>query len=196
MITAERQLEELRAALDEAKSKQATARGDAELARKSLEELLNKHKKRWAELVGCTEENADPEAGAQSSELAGKAVRITELEHKLTQALENVRQADVVRSTLDEATKMNEALQAKLEETKAKNAALMAGKSSARSSSESSSSREKNSSSSGTPSDSKSDKLHREHRRLRKELAAAIASKDSAKAKLEVSQSDVALFVS
>ena len=52
------------------------------------------------------------------------AKKIIELEHKLNQALENVRQAETVRESLAEANRINETISAKLDEYQAKNAAL------------------------------------------------------------------------
>jgi len=115
-------------------------------------------------------------------------MRMIELEHKLKQALESVRQAETVKVSLNEANMMTEALQTKLEELKLKNATLVADKAAARASLDSSSS-----SAAAHPSphkykddsrsSSSSDRLQKEHRKMRKELLAAIGSKEQAKAK-------------
>ena len=63
-----------------------------------------------------------------------------QLQHKLSQALENVRKAESTRENLKVALSMNASLQSKLDEVKAKYAAVQASRSSSTSSSWSSSS--------------------------------------------------------
>jgi len=114
--------------------------------------------------------------------------RIIELEHKLKQALESVRQAETIRVSLNEANMMTEALQTKLEELKSKNATLVADKAAARASLDSSSSTAAHLSphkykDESRSSSSSSDRMQKEHRKMRKELAAAMASKEGAKSK-------------
>ncbi|CAB9500248.1 RING [Seminavis robusta] len=188
----EAELADVQERLKETRENWAKARGDANHALKTLDELHAKQEKRWAELtcVGDQADNNSDEINIPLNvESVDQARKIIELDHKLKQALENVRQADSVRQNLKEALAMNSALQGKLDEIKGKYAALQAGRSNSssnKSSSEStnhSSSREK--SSERSESSSKSEKLHRENRRMRKEIAALSASKDSAKAKLE-----------
>eukprot|EP00541_Cyclophora_tenuis_P014908 CAMPEP_0116577744 /NCGR_PEP_ID=MMETSP0397-20121206/21315_1 /TAXON_ID=216820 /ORGANISM="Cyclophora tenuis, Strain ECT3854" /LENGTH=361 /DNA_ID=CAMNT_0004107045 /DNA_START=7 /DNA_END=1093 /DNA_ORIENTATION=+ len=108
-----------------------------------------------------------------ASSLIEKAKKVTEVENKLRQAMETVRQADVIDQ--------------KLEETRARNSALVASRgSSSRSHEGGAPPKEKNSQAiSQHLADNKAEKLHREHRRMRKEIAAAIASRESTKAKLE-----------
>jgi E3 ubiquitin-protein ligase BRE1 len=198
----EKELAEAREKLKETRENWAKARGDADMTMKNLDDLQSKHKRRWAELTG---EGLDPSEAPDDMEIPidikplEQAQRIIELDHKLKQALENVRQADAVRQNLKEALSMNNSLQSKLDEIKGKYAALQAGRanssSGGKSSSEttnhgsgsSSNQREKSSSSEKeSGSSSKSEKMHREFRRMRKELAALAASKEAAKSKLEV----------
>jgi hypothetical protein len=87
---------------------------------------------------------------------------------------------------------MNETLQQKLEEIKTKNALLMAGRTASRSTSESAlsvASKEKSSAlSSSTPlSAEKVERLQKEYKKMKKELTSAVASKEGAKAKQDVS---------
>merc|ERR1712161_159249 len=119
--------------------------------------------------------------------------------------------AETSRKTLDEAILMNNSLQAKVEEFKSKYNALQAEKIARASNSGSGSNSNHNSSTTATSSsaavgsstpkakslsssasthstekvDRSIDKLHRDYKRARKELAATTASKDAAKAKLE-----------
>lgn len=212
LASAERQLQELREQMKHVKEQWAKAKGDAELAMKSLHEIQIKHKKRWRELTKGGESSFSNESKSQDGDASSapassdsdgmgdqrivkQAQHTVELEHKLKQALENVRQAETVRISLAEAVKMNEGLQAKLEELKIKNAALMAGKSASRanasdytapSSSSLSTPGSKERSSSHGSSSASTEKLQKEHRRMRKELAAALTSKEGAKAKQEV----------
>eukprot|EP00536_Pseudo-nitzschia_multiseries_P013078 jgi/Psemu1/261164/estExt_Genewise1Plus.C_5360008 len=203
-----RSLKELSERSNVAQKEWSAALADAELSKKTMEDMQANFTKRWAEL---TEEkpNADETAeGDGESAWIRNAKDIITLQHKLTQALENVRQAETSRKTLDEAVTMNNSLQSKVDEFKAKYNALQAEKAARSSNSGSGSTQHSNSnstpskessasksksSSSSTPMD-KSDrsieklqreKLQREYKRARKELAATTASKDAAKAKLE-----------
>jgi len=176
----------------------STAIADAELSKKVLEDMQTNFSKRWTEL---SEEKGSSALEGKSS-VIGRAKDITILQHKLTQALENVRQAETLRKTLNEAVLMNNSLQSKVDEFKAKYNALQVekaarssssggGSSSLQGISNSTPSKEGSSSSkskSSTPTDKADrsmDKLQRDYKRARKELAATIASKDAAKAKLE-----------
>jgi chromosome segregation ATPase len=191
----ESELADLQGRLKETRDHWAKARGDADIALKTLDDLQTKQKKRWAELTGVSDlaENLDAIDIPLSVEPVEQARKIIELDHKLKQALENVRQADAVRQNLKEALSMNNTLQGKLDEIKSKYTALQAGRSNSASNSKSSSADATNhapASSRDKPekaeSSSKAEKLHRENRRMRKEMAALSASKDAAKAKLEV----------
>jgi E3 ubiquitin-protein ligase BRE1 len=206
LVTAERQLAELKTRMNNILEKYATAKADTELATKCLEDHMEKFKKRWAELTGTDEDDLgelydddeqnndsdDKDKDAPLTDSVAQAKRIVELEHKLKQALESVRQADTVRVSLREAQLMNETLQQKLEEFKTKNAALMAGRTASRSTSESAlsvASKEKASSvsSSASLSAEKAERLQKEYKKMKKELASAVASKEGAKAKQDVS---------
>lgn len=184
LATAERRLEELTVKQRNVDDELASARGDADAAQKNSEDLVAKHKKRWAELVG--EDEVVDGRPAVSNALIARAKTTSDIENKLRQALESVRQADVIRSSLDEATLLNEMLHSKLEETRAKNSALVAGKAS-RSVEAGPTSKEKNSQPTTHQAESKYEKIHRENRRMRKDIAAAFASRDAARSKLEVS---------
>jgi len=181
------------------KKEWSNALADAELSKKVLEDMQSNFSKRWAELTEEKKESADVLEGANESSGIGRAKEIIILQHKLTQALENVRQAETLRKTLNEAVLMNSSLQSKVDEFKSKYNALQAEKAARSSSSqqggnistpskEGSSASKSKSSSASTPTDKADrsvDKLQRDYKRARKELAATIASKDAAKAKLE-----------
>ena len=188
---------------------------DAEFSKKALEDMQTNFTKRWAELTDeKTQMDASHEKCNNSAAGIVKVENIITLQHKLTQALENVRQAETSRKTLDEAILMNNSLQAKVEEYKSKYNALQAEKVARANSSGSGSNSNQNSSNTSAASssaagglatpkskssssssitahssekgDSRSiDKLHRDYKRARKEIAAVTASKDAAKAKLE-----------
>ena len=194
----EQELADLKEKLKETRENWAKARGDSEAALKALDDLQSKQKKRWAELTGVGDqlENTDEVDLPIHIDSVEQAKKIIELDHKLKQALENVRQADAVRQNLKEALAMNSALQGKLDEVKGKYAALQAGRSNSSGNAKSSADGTNHSSSSdkgrersekSESGSSKSDKLHRDHRRMRKELAAMAQSKEAAKSKLEVS---------
>ena len=122
------------------------------------------------------------------------AKKTAELEAKLQQALESVSRMDSVRATLNDALKMNEQLQSKLEDLKSKNAKMVAEKAAARASNKEADPLKspellrKPSSGSGDPT---IEKLQRDYRRARKEVSAAVLSKDQAKLKQEVRSNDV-----
>ncbi len=191
-----RKLEELERKSITLEKEWSTALADAELSKKALEDMQTNFSKRWAELSKGKGETSEGDGDA--SEI-GKAKEIIILQHKLTQALGNVSQAETMRKTLEEAVLMNASLQSKVDEFKSKYNSLQAEKA-ARSASGSNSQQasatttpskdtsKSKSSSSLTPTektDRSMDKLVRDYKRARKEVAAAIASKDAAKAKLE-----------
>ena len=222
LATAERRIVDLKVELDDTRKEWAQSKGDLKLLHKTMEGMEKKHEHRLKELVtvgtvttndrnaeikdmacekksGCngsndsaTEAKFNGKGERGSSQYLSDAMQIIELEHRLKQALESVRQAETVRISLNEANMMTECLQSKLEELKVKNATLVADKAAARQSLETSSA---SSISHTSPhkykddrvnSSSSVERLHREHRKMRKELAAAVASKDSAKAKQDV----------
>lgn len=200
LATSDRKILEFEEGLGKIREECSQALGNAELARTALEDLQSKHSKKWAEL---SQEAEEEELAVTSTKSQGE--QIVTLQHKLTQALENVRQAETTRRTLTEAVTMNESLLAKLDEIKTKYGALQAGRSSSSSNNNTGSSTnhvstssssgglstpKPKSSSSSTPAPSaekgeKMERLHREYRKVRKELAAVTASKEAAKSKLE-----------
>lgn len=199
-----RKLKELDSKSSIVKKEWSEALADAELSKKALEDMQTNFLRRWTELTEEKGESTDRPKGEGESPGVGRAKEIILLQHKLTQALENVRQAETVRKTLDEAVSMNSSLQSKVDEFKSKYNALQAEKAARSSSSQGGNSSQSNNnstpskegssvsksktSSSSTPTDKgerSMDKLQRDYKRARKELAATIASKDAAKAKLE-----------
>lgn len=185
----------MRSKLNETTEKWAQALGNEKTALETIEELQTKHTKRWVEFTSAMQRDDSEETGEVTplDEQTTQAKRVTELQHQLNQALENVRQAESTRVNLSDALTMNESLQAKLDEVRSKYAAVQAGRgSSSRPPAPEvgdSTPREKDASDKdkGNISESRerAEKLHREHRRMRKELAAVTASKEAAKAKLE-----------
>eukprot|EP00577_Skeletonema_sp_RCC1716_P003604 CAMPEP_0113422156 /NCGR_PEP_ID=MMETSP0013_2-20120614/28308_1 /TAXON_ID=2843 ORGANISM="Skeletonema costatum, Strain 1716" /NCGR_SAMPLE_ID=MMETSP0013_2 /ASSEMBLY_ACC=CAM_ASM_000158 /LENGTH=970 /DNA_ID=CAMNT_0000309877 /DNA_START=150 /DNA_END=3062 /DNA_ORIENTATION=- /assembly_acc=CAM_ASM_000158 len=170
----------------------AAAKGDLDLAKKTLADMEGKHERRWVELIS---QYSQPESSSkgEAADLDGKdlftnAKKTAELEIKLHQALESVSRMDTVRATLNDALKMNEQLQSKLEDLKSKNAKMVAEKAAARASNKeadplkSPELLKKQSTGSGDPT---IEKLQRDYRRARKEVSAAVLSKDQAKLKQE-----------
>jgi E3 ubiquitin-protein ligase BRE1 len=215
LAASERKLEEIGERTYRIKTEWSKALADAELSRKTVEGLQAKHLKRWAELA---EENPDIGPAEDGAEVSGitRAEEIVKLQHKLIQALENVRQAESSRKSLDEAIAMNDSLQAKLEEIKAKYGALQSEKASrghgsaglneinntdggnnddddffgGTSTPKAKSTPAAAPSQSSEKSDRSTEKLHRDFKRARKELAAVTASKEAAKAKYERSEKE------
>jgi E3 ubiquitin-protein ligase BRE1 len=208
----ERKLQEIEEKSNRIKEEWSKALANAELAKQAMEDLQSKHLKRWAEVA---QENPEIGPAEKGGTMAGSSLaeEIVILQHKLTQALENVRQAASTRKALDEALIMNDSLQAKVDEFKTKYTALQAEKA-ARSGNTASSNQDDNpSGSNGTSEaitslkvkaldsasslshatekgDRSTEKIHRDYKRARKELAAATASKEAAKAKLERSEKE------
>ena len=194
-----RRLEELKNKSSTIEKEWSTALANAELSKTVMEDMQESFSMRWAELSVGKVGGSDGEGDSSG---VGQAKEIITLQHKLTQSLENVRQAETMRKTLDEAVLMNGSLQSKVDEFKSKYNALQAEKAARSSSSGGGSSSQQGgsnstpskdtskskSSSSSTPTDKadrSTDKLQRDYKRARKELVATIASKDAAKAKLE-----------
>jgi hypothetical protein len=181
----ERQLTDVKIKLENAKRKWAEAVGDAEFAARSVEEHILKHKKKWAEITGGDEaDSTETFLSALKGDDDNQAAIIAELEHKLNQALENVRRADVIRASLDEMTQLNSVLQARLDDCKTKTTTVLATTKLQSTKLEiSSGDQDVGTIKAETVS---MERLQKEHRRMRKDLAAAIQSKENAKAKLEV----------
>lgn len=191
--------------------KWASVKGDLDLAKKTLEELDEKHGRRWTELVSQFSDVDNGSAvdavanGNGTSDGFSSARKTAELESKLQQALESVSRMETLRTTLAEAYKMNEQLQSKLEDLRTKNAKMVAEKLVAREKtkeaesstpadtltlpSNGSSSKRKSidSAAASTSTDPTIEKLQKDYRKARKEFAAAVLSKDQAKLKQEVS---------
>lgn len=208
LLVSERKAQTSDEKLEKLRKEWSQALADTEEAQKAMEEMKSKHLKKWKDF--SEDRNDGAEMSDENAIWKNNAEENIRLQHKLKQAIENVRQAETTRKSLEEAVSMNQTLQAKLEEVKAKYLALQASRSSSGnasnsqsstsgSSSGASSTKQKHSSSfsSSNPSGEKNEssekhekdaKLHREFRKIRKELAAAIASKEAAKAKLSTSE--------
>jgi E3 ubiquitin-protein ligase BRE1 len=191
--TSERLTEEHKREAEKIRESWAAAKGDLDLAKKTLTDMEGKHERRWVELIS---QYSQPEftSKGEASDLDGKdlftnAKKTAELEIKLQQSLESVSRMDTVRATLNDALKMNEQLQSKLEDLKSKNAKMVAEKAAARASNKEADPLKapellkKQSTGAGDPT---IEKLQRDYRRARKEVSAAVLSKDQAKLKQEV----------
>ena len=208
VATSEIRVKEVEYSNEKIMEKWASVKGDLDLAKKTLEELDEKHGRRWTELVSQFSDADVVDAAANgngASDVFSTARRTAELESKLQQALESVSRMETLRSTLAEAYKMNEQLQSKLEDLRTKNAKMVAEKLVAREKtkeiesstpadaltppSNGSSSKRKSieSAVASTSTDPTIEKLQKDYRKARKEFAAAVLSKDLAKLKQEVS---------
>lgn len=195
----ERQIDELKDKEQRIRVEWGQAIATAEAARKEIEDLNVKHVKRWTDLVEeYPEMSTKGETQAEESENNPQAKEIVILQHKLTQALENVRQAEGTRKTLQEAVLLNNSLQAKVEDIKSKFAELQNSKSEDAGDDVvddlddllSTPKPKPQGSSVGAAGkvdkvDKSSEKLNRDYRRLQKQLTALTESREKAKAKLE-----------
>mmetsp|Transcript_29756 Transcript_29756/g.63097 ORF Transcript_29756/g.63097 Transcript_29756/m.63097 type:complete len:1002 (-) Transcript_29756:423-3428(-) len=200
--TSERRIKELESAHEKIMQKWAAVKGDLELAKKTLADMEEKHGRRWTELISQFSESDSAAAalkvessGTNNGDMFSNAKKTAELESKLQQAMEAVSRMETLRATLADAYKMNEQLQSKLEDLRIKNAKMVAEKVAAREKSKEAESADsltsphgtsKRSSSGGSSSgDPAVEKLQRDYRRARKEVSAAVLSKDQAKLKQE-----------
>jgi len=195
----ERQIDELKDKEQRIRAEWGQVLATAEAARKEIEDLNVKHVKRWTDLVEeYPEISAKGETQADDTENNAQAKEIVILQHKLTQALENVRQAEGTRKTLQEAVLLNNSLQAKVEDIKSKFAELQNSKSEDAGDDAVddlddllSTPKPKPQGSSVAAAgkvdklDKSSEKLNRDYRRLQKQLTALTESREKAKAKLE-----------
>jgi len=193
--TAERRVQELEEKYEKTRQRWAITKGDLDLAKKTIEDMEGKHERRWTELLSQFSESdmaTASDTNHTTTDMFGSAKKIAELESKLQQSIEAVNRVDTLKATLSESHKMNEALQSKLEDLRTKNAKMVAEKSAARAAqgsepliSPSASSSSFKRSSSGSAGDIPNDKLQQSYKRVRKELSAAVLSKDQAKLKQE-----------
>lgn len=201
----ERKIKELESTHEKIMQKWAAVKGDLELAKKTLTDMEEKHSRRWTELISqFSESDSAAPSGALNEGSSGatrgatvfsNAKKTAELENKLHQAMEAVSRMETLRATLADAYKMNEQLQSKLEDLRIKNAKMVAEKVAAREKSKEAESADslasphgssKRSSTGGSSSgDPSVEKLQRDYRRARKEVSAAVLSKDQAKLKQE-----------
>mmetsp|Transcript_23731 Transcript_23731/g.28979 ORF Transcript_23731/g.28979 Transcript_23731/m.28979 type:complete len:404 (+) Transcript_23731:559-1770(+) len=147
--------------------------------KKAMDEMQEKHEKRWTEL-------------GQSS--IDETIKVSkekiELEHKLQQALEAASHAESLSISLSESRKMNETLEHKVTELKAKYTAATSSKPRGESSHRSSSGSSSGDRSSSSRGETSYDRLKADFRKVRKELAAANLSKENYKGKLERSEKE------
>ena len=172
------------------------------MAKKTLADMEGKHERRWVELISqYSQPDSMPKgeaAALDGKDLFTNAKKTAELEIKLQQALESVSRMESVKATLNDALKMNEQLQSKLEDLKSKNAKMVAEKAAARASNKEADPMKspellkKPSTGSGDPT---IEKLQRDYRRARKEVSAAVLSKDQAKLKQEVRERTAPLLM-
>ena len=197
----EDRIKDLERIVSETREKWAQALGNEKAALASVEEQLQKFQKRWAEIAP----DGDSPQNPLEQKIEEQAKEISELQHKLNQALEMVRQRESARQSLAEALEMNEQLQRTVEElkeakedddAKAKDADPNAAQ-------------KRNSNGGGsrgfddTPSGNHTprDKDHggrdfeKLYRKARKELASVIASRDQARQRLECSEEERELLI-
>ncbi len=208
----ERRVKVLETAHDNIMRKLSAVKGDLELAKKTMADMEEKHGRRWIELISQFSKCDSATAAASlkegatksdgngcSADLFSTAKKIIEMESKLQQAMEALSRVETLRTSLADAYKMNEQLQSKLEDLRTKNAKMVAEKVATREktkeaetsatdplTSPTSSSKKLSTGGSSSNSDPAIEKLQRDYRRARKEVSAAVLSKDQAKLKQEV----------
>jgi len=187
----EREVQGFKKDLVSVKNRWGVTKGNLELARKTVNDLTEKHYRRLRELAGEPDTDADDELYDNTStiitngdkEHIQNAKKFIELEHKLKHALDNVRQAEAIRMSLAESNLMNEELQNKLEELRAKNSSLLATKAEART--KSADHKQSREAPTHRESSSSSISTQEKMRSMKKQLSAAMNSKDQAKGKQE-----------
>lgn len=207
----ERRVKVLETAHDNIMRKRSAVKGDLELAKKTMADMEEKHGRRWIELISQFSKSDSAAAAASlkegatksdgngySADLFSTARKIIEMESKVQQAMEAISRVETLRTSLADAYKMNEQLQSKLEDLRTKNAKMVAEKVATREktkeaetsatdpmTSPTSSSKKLSTGGSSSNSDPAIEKLQRDYRRARKEVSAAVLSKDQAKLKQE-----------
>lgn len=208
----ERRAKELETAHESIMEKWSAVKGDLELAKKTMADMEEKHGRRWMELISqfsgsdsataaatLKEGDTNADGSLNNADLFRTTKKTVEIESKLQQALEAVSRVETLRTSLADAYKMNEQLQSKLEDLRTKNAKMVAEKVATREKSKeaetsatepmtspTSSSKKLSTGGGSSASDSAIEKLQRDYRRARKEVSAAVLSKDQAKLKQEV----------
>ncbi|GKY99027.1 hypothetical protein MPSEU_000858400 [Mayamaea pseudoterrestris] len=214
--------------LQDVREKWAVALGNEQTIQQAMEEQQQKFAKKWEELSATfrdgdqqqqldesshssqqqipAENNGDVPAALLRAHSELQAQEIIHLRHRLTQAIENVRQAESSREDLINALALNESLHTKVDDLKSKLAAASENNGNNIAAESNSANLEESlplnmdggsnasiagnkdggvTASTGVPSAEKFEKLHREHRRMRKDMSAILASKEAAKSKLE-----------
>lgn len=177
LTNTEKEVKGLQNELQSVRDRWASSKGDLELAQKAIEDLEKKHNARLRELSGGEGiDNATGETINGDKTHIEQAKLVMELEHKLKHALDTVRQSESVRMSLADAHSMNDILQRQIGELKAKNEEFA--------SAEKEESNDLLEVSTGTTKDGaqSKDKLYR----MKKELTAALESKNEFKYKCEV----------
>mmetsp|Transcript_6260 Transcript_6260/g.10867 ORF Transcript_6260/g.10867 Transcript_6260/m.10867 type:complete len:1006 (+) Transcript_6260:325-3342(+) len=199
--TSERKVKELESAHGKIMEKWSAVKGHLELAKKTLADMEEKHGRRWTELISQFSESDSTaalkeESSGSNNDMFSNAKKTAELESKLQQTMEAVGRMETLRATLADAYKMNEQLQSKLEDLRTKNAKMVAEKVAAREKSKEAESAadsltsphgssRRTSAGASSNGDPAIEKLQRDYRRARKEVSAAVLSKDQAKLKQE-----------
>ena len=191
LAVSEKEKRKLENDLNSVQERWACTKGDLEQYRKTIDDLEEKHKRRLKELSGeaaavaVTSGEDGGADGAATNEELNHAKRAVLLEHKLKHALDNVRQAENMKSSLIDAITMKESLLRQINDLKARNAELESSQEVYRN--------ELLTSDSSTPADT-DDATNDKIKRLKKELGSALQSKDQAKRNLEVSSMYLLLF--
>ncbi len=178
LTSAERELKDLKKELEAVNQRWAQCKGDLDLSNKTIEDLKEKHNRRFIELTRGKDENDDATNGGVGNKgHIDQAKLVIELEHKLKHALDNVRQSESIRMSLTDAHAMNSMLQHQIGGIKVKCEELQEAAADRVDSLHSLKEIEKEGGMS-------KDKIYN---RIKKELSSALESKDEVKAKLEVS---------
>jgi hypothetical protein len=199
--------DQLKTELDRTLQQWSVTKGDLSTARKTIDDLLDKHNRRWKELVSldCSlfvPDNSKEEFSSSTdreTERLMTARTINELENKLQHALDAIRQTDSLRTSFADASSLNDIYQAKIEELKLKlsdqstghaadhptSAEIVPNETSLSKSLKNDLTAQSDTIISSNASEDKN------LRRMKKELSAALLSKDQAKAKYEVSKKSI-----
>jgi len=168
----QRDNKDLKNQLESVMERWKVTKSDLELFRNKIDELSETHCQRMKELSGESIDGIDNEDGDHQE--YAQSVKIVQLEHKLKHALDSVRQAEKMKSSLMDTSAMNETLQRQLNELMTKNTQLAVSNAATRETSSVSPSSLDISPNRST--DGKDDKLYR----LKREYSASMVSKERA----------------
>jgi len=125
LVSTEKELEGKRTVVEELKRKDQETRekwkrclGNEMETRRQLQDQASRFQKRWAEFTTLFDGECGDEEAVSKKLTVSQAEKIAELTHKLNQAMEVVRQSETKQASLNDALELHKSLQATIDELK------------------------------------------------------------------------------